>query len=811
MARLRVILKWALCGAGCEVPVSGNVVSLAVDMTPYVSAAVGAYGGAVLARVRDEAADATVGLGRRLLQRIFGSREAGEPLPQPLADLAADPGDADALAAVRLAVRQVLAGDPVLAAEVQLMLAGAPGMSQRVQAGRDAYTSAGSLTVVNQYGSATGQRQVPGAARRVWGDIPPRNPGFTGRDGLLAAVRSGLLDGNGTAVQALQGIGGAGKTQLAVEYAYRFADFYDVVWWIAAEQTDLTGTQFAALADALGCSQPGGGTAELRRIVSAELEARGRWLVIFDNAEDPEYVAAWLPAGGGHVLITSRTRRWAEIAVPVDVDVLSRPESVGLLVKRIPGLSAQDADRMAAATGDLPLALAQAAGYLAETGISVADYTGLLGTHAAEALDRGRPVSYPRSLAAVTLLAFGQLHAEDPVAADLAMLCAFLAPEPVPVEWLSRAVVGPPSPPGEEAGDPYRWQLALARIGQHALARIGNGTVQMHRLTQAVLRAQQPPRQAAAARGRAEAIVALSYPGTSQDPSNWPGWARLLPHLLTFNPAASTNADLRNLACGAAWYLSKRGDAHASHELAEHLYQSWRDRLGPDHPDTLHAAYSLASALGRLGRYQEAKNLDEDTLARRRRTLGEDHLDTMRSANALALRTRVLGDIQAARTLDQDTLSRSRQVLGNDHPMTLGSANNLAVELRLLGDPQAARELEEDTLRRRRRVLGDDHPDTLMSATCLADDLRALDDYQAARDLDEDTLARYRRVLGEDHPDTLMSATRLADDLRALDDYQAARDLDEDTLARYRRVLGDDHPDTQELSRNLATDQRALD
>jgi hypothetical protein len=122
--------------------------SLAAEMTPYVSAAVGAYGGAVLAKARDEAADATVGLGRRLLVRIFGNRAEGEPLPMPLADLAADPGDEDALAAVRLTVRRALAADPVLAAEVRSMLATAPGVTQHVRAGRDAYVAGRDQTIV---------------------------------------------------------------------------------------------------------------------------------------------------------------------------------------------------------------------------------------------------------------------------------------------------------------------------------------------------------------------------------------------------------------------------------------------------------------------------------------------------------------------------------------------------------------------------------------------------------------------------------------------------------------------------------------
>lgn len=128
---------------------AGDVVSLAAEVTPYISAAVGAYGGAVLAKVNDEAADATVGLGRRLLKRIFGPRDQGELLPEPLADLAADPDDGDALAAVRLRVRQALAADGALEAEVRAMLAAAPAVSQQVRAGRDAYTAGRDQTIVN--------------------------------------------------------------------------------------------------------------------------------------------------------------------------------------------------------------------------------------------------------------------------------------------------------------------------------------------------------------------------------------------------------------------------------------------------------------------------------------------------------------------------------------------------------------------------------------------------------------------------------------------------------------------------------------
>ena len=184
----------------------------------------------------------------------------------------------------------------------------------------------------------------------MW-NVPARNPGFTGRDGLLAAVRDRLVAGDRAVVQALAGMGGVGKTQLAIEYAHRFADCYDLAWWVDAEQGGLIGDQFAALGMALGCVQPGASTEVVRAAVLGELGQRDRWLLVFDNAEDPADIRPWLPGGTGHVLITSREHRWAEIAAPVEVDVLARAESVAILRDRVPGLSEADAGRLAGRPG----------------------------------------------------------------------------------------------------------------------------------------------------------------------------------------------------------------------------------------------------------------------------------------------------------------------------------------------------------------------------------------------------------------------------------------------------------------------------
>ena len=651
--------------------------------------------------------------------------------------------------------------------DTAVLLSGALGLAEPASALFVA-SALGRVPAAEVLAAVRESRPRPAVAMpQVW-NIPARNPGFTGRDDLLAGVREQLLSGDKAVVQALHGMGGVGKTQLAVEYAHRFAGTYDLAWWINAEQGGLIGDQAAALGLALGCVQPGAGTQTVRAAVLAELRHRGRWLLVFDNAEDPADVAPWLPGGGGHVLITSRQRGWDEVAAPVEVDVLARAESVAILQARVTVLSGVDAGKLAAELGDLPLAIAQAAGFMADTGMAAEEFLALLRTRAGQLLAQGAPGSYPRSLAAATGLIADRLARQDPAAAELASVCAFLAPEPIPESLFTGAVSVLPGELAARAADPLAWRQTLAHLTRQSLARVDHRGLQMHRLTQAILRDRLTPAQAAATRRYAEALLAASNPGDPPNPVTWPRWARVTPHVLAADLAATDSPALRELVRYTCWYLIERGDARIAHDLVNGLRQQWRDRLGEDHEHTLTAAHYLAWTLLEMGRHAESRDLNRDTLVRRRRVLGEDHPDTLYSAHNLAIDLRELGEVQAARDLNQDTLDRHRRVLGEDHPDTLRSATILAIDLRELGQVQAARDLNQDTLDRRRRVLGQDHPDTLRSAHNLAIDLRELGQVQAARDLNQDTLDRRRRVLGQDHPDTLSSAGNLVIDLREL-------------------------------------------
>ncbi|GAA1865238.1 FxSxx-COOH system tetratricopeptide repeat protein [Asanoa iriomotensis] len=655
---------------------------------------------------------------------------------------------------------------------------------------------------------ASGPR-LPGSLPPVW-NVPPRNTAFTGRDRMIVDLREGLLTGSPVVAQALEGMGGVGKTQLAIEYAYRFANEYELVWWIASEQPDLIAEQFAALAVAARVAPAEGDVTAAVTAALALLRSHDRALLIFDNAESREDVRRWLPGGPAHVLVTSRNSLWTGVARPIGVDVFARSESIALLRANLPRSSDEDVDRLAEAVGDLPLAVAQAADLLAETGMSVESYLSGLAEHAADLLANDPPpAGYPVPLAAAVTVAARRLAAADPAAGQLLILCAYLAPEPIPLDLFRDPPAGLlPDELAAAGGGGVALDRAAARLTRYGLARNASGGLQLHRLTQAVLRDTDP--NAEAQRTTVESLLVAGRLDDGTDPTHWPRWTQLLPHILACDPANSDNSSLHWLAFSAIWHLLARGDARTAFPLAEHLHATWTRRYGADNSSTLSAATALAYAHGELGDHGQARRLDEDTAARYKRIFGEDHLNTLISTNNLAADYRQEGRYEQARRLNEETLSRIGGIVGDDHPETLRTANDLATNLASLGEFQQARDLHEDTLARRRQILGVDHPQSLVSANNLAVALYGMGEYELARQLDEDTLTRRRRVLGDDHPYTLSSASNLASDLRALGDHAQARRFEEDTLVRRRRILGDAHPDTLSAAAKVVGDLRQL-
>ncbi|WP_460073659.1 FxSxx-COOH system tetratricopeptide repeat protein [Streptomyces sp. YKOK-I1] len=660
------------------------------------------------------------------------------------------------------------------------------------------------------------RERVAGALPTIW-NLEPRNPEFTGREIILRGVRERFSQGSPSTVQTLRGPGGVGKTQIAVEYAHRHSDGYDLVWWIAAEDPPLVGEQIAALAVELGLVEQGTDTTTAAAVAKSHLRGRDRWLIIFDNAEERAAVSEWLPGGPGHVLITSRAGGWERVATTVQVEVMGESESVALLKTHCPELSRSEAESLAEELDYLPLALCQAGGFLAETATEVGDYLHLLHTHPAALLNEGEAGDYARSLAAVIGLSLDQLAQADPVGLAAVRVCALLAPESIPVRWLMAVddiTAGDDevlAPLARVAGDEMLLRRAIGTAVRFGLAKSNRDGVRLHRLVQGVIRDLLAPRTRERVRRHARALLVANRPGDPEDPATWQDWARVVPHLLSVEPTVPTDPRLRALSCDTSWYLIERGDADAAARLGEALRAAWLRDLGPDDVHVLWVTRCLARALRELGRYEEARLLYDDALPRYRRVLGREHTDTLRLAHGSAINLRLLGQYAAARSLQEATLLSYRKVLGEDHPHSLHSANHLAVDLGALGHHDKAKRLHEDTLARYRRVLGNDHPDTLRSANHLAADLIALGEYAEAQALDEDTLERCRHTFGEDHPYTLRAAVSFATILRELGRLQPALVLQEATLTRCRQVLGAAHPQSLRAAQALCEILHRLD
>ena len=403
-----------------------------------------------------------------------------------------------------------------------------------------------------QAAGPSGADTADGVAGRAVFTVPPRNRHFTGRSQLLDQIRAGLAAGGPVAVTALHGLGGIGKTQLAIEYAHRHAADYQLVWWVDAEQTPLLAGQLAALASHLGLPVTGRVTTDAAAVLNA-LRRRDRWLLVFDNAEHPAALRPWLPDGPGHKLITSRYPAWGGLADTVEIDILTRAEAVTLLTRRVPNLNPQVADAMSDEVGDLPLALEQAAAYLETTGMPPADYLDRLRTRRDQMLARGHDLAHGGTIDTVWSLALDSLRDQEPAAVALLDLCAHFGPEPIPLALIEdhpdlldeplRHIVTC-SDPATDLND------TLGAVLAYSLARRTGNTIQLHRLVAAVIRAHQPAELGEKTTMTVRALlVAHRPPHDSEDPAGWPAWKVLTPQILTApalspgNPAVDIGHD----------------------------------------------------------------------------------------------------------------------------------------------------------------------------------------------------------------------------------------------------------------------------
>lgn len=549
--------------------------------------------------------------------------------------------------------------------------------------------------------------------------LPPRNPNFTGREDILAQLRSALTSGQIAAwKQALTGLGGTGKSQIAAEYAYRHKDDYRFVWWLSSEEPAALASNYAGLAQELDL--PEKDSADQMAAIAAAKKWLGKnrnWLLIFDNVTAPEDIEAYLPReGAGHVVITSRNPNWGGSAGALPIQVFKRGESVDFIIKRTKQESREDADELADALGDLPLALEQAAAYMEERAVSLTDYLRLFRERRAEVLERGKPTAYPETIATTWEISLQAIEAEFPESVDLLKLFSFLAPDDIPKSLLIEGAQDLPEPLKFILQDSIKLNDADAALRRYSLIDIVDDSFSIHRLVQAVtfdnLKEEEKKRWAEAA----VKLVNKAFPFDSDDVRTWPVCSSLLSHALAstklaeeLDVAPEATAHLLNRA---GLYLKGRADLLEAKVICERALAIGEKVYGPDHPKVAICVNNLGAVLEDMGDLQGAKKHYERALSIDEKVYSQDHTGVAIDVNNLGGVLRSLGDLQGAKKHYERALSIDEKVYGPDHPTVAIRVNNLGGVLQDLGDLQGAKSCFERALKIFQKSLGEDHPKT---------------------------------------------------------------------------------------------------
>jgi hypothetical protein len=639
--------------------------------------------------------------------------------------------------------------------------------------------------------------------------VAPRPVFLAGREALLAELDARLAgDGGGPRVAVLCGLGGAGKTSVAIEYAHRHLAEVEVCWQFAAEDPALLAAEFGVLAAQLGAGEAADARDPVASVHGVLARVNAGWLVVFDNAPDRASVAPFVPpAGPGRVLITTQNQIWPP-GQAVDVPVLDPVVAAGFLVSRTGEADRTAAGELAGQLGGLPLALEQAAAYMQATGTTLARYLLLFRDRQADLLARGEVAGHP-DVAATLGLALSRLAEQAPAAAGLVRLLAFLAPEPVPLslllvsdraaEWLSPGVAATVVP---LLGDPVAAGDAIAALRRYSLVTpAGDGLLLVHRLVQAITRAQLPADEAAGWAQAAAGLIEAAVPGDPRLPATWPVCAVLLPHARA----------VLDLTSGGIWqiadYLGWSGSYPAARDLCQLIVDAHTgsDTYGPEHPRTLAARHNLAYSMGDAGDTAGARDQLAALLPIRERVQGTEHPDALTTRNQLARWTGEAGDATGARDQLAALLPVRERVLGAEHPATLTTRAELARWTGQAGDAAGARDQLAALLPVSERVLGAEHPETLTTRANLAYDTGEAGDAAGARDQYAALLPVSERVLGAEHPDTLTTRANLASWTGQAGDAAGARDQYAALLSVRERVQGAEHPDTLTTRANLAS------
>jgi class 3 adenylate cyclase/tetratricopeptide (TPR) repeat protein len=704
-------------------------------------------------------------------------------------------------------------GEQILLSAVAAGLVGAnpPDGSSLVALGAHALKDIERDEHVHQLVASALRREFPAlrshkTVERPW-TVPDamRTRYFTGREELLTLVETQLLE-RGRA--ALCGLGGAGKTQAALEYARRHrARYAGGVFWLNAETTAGLTSGFVEIAKALRLADAAAG--EPARVVHATLawfEKNDRWLLIFDNVDERRAIAPFVPeSGNGNILITSRESVFQELGIPRALEVrdLDAAEALEFLLVRTGRQDCDAVDRGAARDlahelGNLPLALEQAAAYAAETGATFETYLRAFRKRRIALLDRSDGL-LSRDTVSVTWAAnFAAVEQASPESADALRISALFAPDAIPFEAFE----------GSPDADEMTMVELLRPLARYSLIRTETAarTFGVHRLVQEIVRSALGETERVRQLGRAVAALDAVFP--DQQFKTWERAERLLPHVLALagwiREYGAEPDGAPELLNKAGRYLAQRGRYPESEAISRGAL-ALAERLGAEHPEVATSLGNIAIVLQRSGRYAEAQPLYERSLEIRERVLEPDHPSLAISNSNLGNLHYEKGNYQSAVAYWERSTGVFAKAYGEDHEGLATAIFNTARAYEKMGRYAEAQPLDERAFAIRQRALGGDHPHVALSLSSMANLETRRGNYAEAERLHEQSLHIRERALGRDHDEVGESLNELATLYVKQGRHDDARPLFERALAIHERSFGPEHPAAANSLHGLAT------
>lgn len=596
----------------------------------------------------------------------------------------------------------------------------------------------------------------------VWNVPLASNPFFTGREQELHSLYEHLHQRHTVAVgqiQSISGLGGVGKTQLVLEYAYRHRNEYTYVLWARADSVESLNASYAACAADLNLPEQHAREQDVVvQAVKAWFQKHDSWLFILDGADEPDALVSFLPASShGHLLLTTRaadlTSLGLGIAHALAMDALPVEQSVSFLLQRanllalhasVDEASPQDrfcASRIAQELGNLPLALDQAGAYLAATGTGLSPYLSLYQQHRPELLKERRNLMYPDSVATTWNLSFAWVEQKNPAAAELLRACALMAFDTIPEEVLTQgaAFLGPVLSP--VAADAYQLSKAIETLRAYSLVQRNarERTLTVHRLVQAVLQDVMEGAEQRCWADRVLQAVNAAFPEAER--RNWSQCERLLPQALSASILIERyqlrSAEAGRLLYQTALYLQDRPRQTQAEPFSQLAFQP---RDVQQYPDITRTLNSLAHPYQRQGTSIGVEPLHQHAWLVLEQQLGLEYADVASPLSGLAELYREQGKYAQAEALYQQALYVREQHLGSEHPDVAFPLGRLADLYREQALYERARPLYERALRIWELQLGSAHPLVAFLFNNLANLCYAAGQYDQAGQL-------YRRAL----------------------------------------------------------------